>query len=117
MLRRARAARADVFENLRELVAKEDRQGRRGSLVRAEPMIVAGVRHRCPQQVGIQMHRADHRGTKRQELHIAVRRVAGFQEVRRPRARDQFRCLPDPLMPANGFSCRRQVIPYFSATR
>ena len=30
---------------------------------------------------------------------------------------DQFTCLPEPLTPANGFSCIRQVMPYFSATR
>ena len=30
---------------------------------------------------------------------------------------DQLTCLPEPLMPANGFSCSRQVMPYFSATR
>ena len=30
---------------------------------------------------------------------------------------DQFRCLPDPLTPANGFSCSRQASPYFGAVR
>ena len=25
---------------------------------------------------------------------------------------DQFTCLPDPLMPAKGFSCRRQMKPW-----
>ncbi len=29
---------------------------------------------------------------------------------------DQFTCLPEPLTPANGFSCIRQAMPYFSAT-
>ena len=30
---------------------------------------------------------------------------------------DQFTCLPEPLMPAKGFSCVRHDMPYFSATR
>ena len=30
---------------------------------------------------------------------------------------DQLTCLPDPLMPANGFSWSRQAMPYFWATR
>ena len=29
----------------------------------------------------------------------------------------QFRCLPEPLTPANGFSCIRQARPYFGAIR
>ena len=29
---------------------------------------------------------------------------------------DQLLCLPDPLTPANGFSCRRQTSPYLRAT-
>ena len=30
---------------------------------------------------------------------------------------DQLRCLPEPLTPANGFSCSRQASPYFGAVR
>ena len=30
---------------------------------------------------------------------------------------DQLTCLPEPLTPAKGFSCSRQAMPYFSATR
>ena len=30
---------------------------------------------------------------------------------------EKLTCLPEPLTPANGFSCNRQVMPYFSATR
>ena len=29
----------------------------------------------------------------------------------------QFRCLPEPLTPANGFSCSRQASPNFGAIR
>ena len=29
----------------------------------------------------------------------------------------QFRCLPEPFTPANGFSCSRQASPYFGAIR
>ncbi len=29
----------------------------------------------------------------------------------------QLRCLPEPLTPANGFSCVRQANPYFGAIR
>ena len=29
----------------------------------------------------------------------------------------QFKCLPEPLTPANGFSCSRQASPYFGAIR
>ena len=29
----------------------------------------------------------------------------------------QFRCLPEPLTPANGFSCIRHARPYFGAIR
>src|ERR1700752_1028440 len=30
---------------------------------------------------------------------------------------DQLRCLPDPLTPANGFSCSRHASPYLGAVR
>jgi hypothetical protein len=30
---------------------------------------------------------------------------------------DQLQCLPDPLMPANGFSCSSACKPWRSATR
>ena len=30
---------------------------------------------------------------------------------------DQLTCLPDPLTPANGFSCSRHASPYFGAVR
>ena len=30
---------------------------------------------------------------------------------------DQFRCLPDPFTPANGFSCSRHASPNFGAVR
>ena len=36
---------------------------------------------------------------------------------RRVQPIDQLTCLPEPLMPANGFSCSRQAMPYFCATR
>ena len=40
-----------------------------------------------------------------------------FGLVREALPSDQFTCLPDPLMLANGFSCVRHAMPYFSATR
>jgi hypothetical protein len=30
---------------------------------------------------------------------------------------EKFTCLPEPFTPANGFSCSRHSMPYFSATR
>ncbi len=41
----------------------------------------------------------------------------GSSRLPRLQPSDQLTCLPEPLMPANGFSCSRQTMPYFCATR
>ena len=41
--------------------------------------------------------------------------VPGFSRLRSPTEIDQLLCLPEPFMPAKGFSCNRQTRPCFSA--
>ena len=41
--------------------------------------------------------------------------VPGLRRLRSPTEIDQLLCLPEPLTPANGFSCRRHSKPCFSA--
>ena len=96
----------DLLEDVGEHVAEEHRQDGRRRFVGAEPVIVAGVRDAEAEQALPHVHRANHRGAEEQELHVVVRRVA---RVRAGCCRGlspmlQFRCLPEPLTPANGFS-------------
>ena len=62
---------------------------------------------------------ADDRDQERQELGVRVRVVARVEEVlaRRRCAIDQLLCLPEPLMPANGFSWIRNIRPCCGASR
>ena len=41
--------------------------------------------------------------------------VPGFSRLRSPTEIDQLLCLPEPLIPENGFSCNRHSNPCFSA--
>ncbi len=53
-----------------------------------------------------------------EELGVVVRVSPGLSRFSPASvAIDQLLCLPEPLMPANGFSCSRQTRPYFSAVR
>ena len=81
-------------------------------------MVVAGVRDARPEQVGVDVDGADDRHQERQELGVGVRVVAGssrFSPV--SVAIDQLLCLPDPLMPANGFSWMSSIRPCCWASR
>ena len=58
-----------------------------------------------------------HGRAEEQELQVLVRRVARLEQVAPVSvAIDQLLCLPEPLTPANGFSCRRQTSPWRRAT-
>ena len=61
---------------------------------------------------------ADDRQQEREELRVGVRVVARIEEVlaRRRCAIDQLLCLPEPLMPANGFSWMRNIRPCCGAS-
>ena len=104
------AALFDLLEDVLELVAQEDRDDGRRGLVGAQPVVVAGDGDGHPQQVAVLVRRPDDGRAGRQELGVLVRRVAGLSRFSPwSSAIDQLLCLPEPLMPANGFSCSRQA--------
>jgi hypothetical protein len=80
------AALLDLLEDVRELVAQEDRDDRRRRLVGAQAVVVARVRDDRPQQRRVLVHRADDRRAEHQELRVLVRRVARIQQVALRRA-------------------------------
>ena len=111
------AALLDLLEDVRQHVAEEDRDDRRRRLVGAEAMIVAGAgdaeREAAPATCA-------RRGAPRRRTPGTGRcRAASSPGLSRLLPRSslmlQFRCLPEPLTPANGFSCSRQASPYFGA--
>ena len=118
-LRAGRPALRDLLEDVGELLAEEDRDDRRRGLVGTEAMIVGRRRHDRAQQAADTCAR---RGSPRRRTPGTARcraacrpDRAGCPAVALPI--DQLTCLPEPLTPANGFSCSRQAMPYFSATR
>ena len=81
-----RLAFLDLLEHIRQLFAEENRDDRRRGLVGTEPVVVAAGRYDGPQQIGVQVHRTDHRGAEHQELHVGVWCLARLQEVAEPAA-------------------------------
>ena len=117
-LRRLRAALLDLLEHVGELIAQEDRDDRRRGFVRAQAMIVAGRGHDGPQQAWHTCAPPESR-RRRTRRNCALSCGVSPGSSRLPCVllpSDQFTCLPEPLMPANGFSCSRHAMPYFSAT-
>jgi hypothetical protein len=74
------------------------------------------------QQAAVLVHALEHGGEEEQEAQVLVRRLAGLEQVVPSSAlsdviaSDQLQCLPEPLMPANGFSCTSACRPWRSAT-
>ena len=112
------AALLELLDHVLELVAEEDRDDRRRGLVGPEPVVVVGADAiDDAQQLRVLGDGADD----------GRRRRPGTGRCRagcRPGSSrfspvsvdiDQLLCLPEPLMPANGFSCSRQTRPYLSA--
>ena len=75
------AAGFDLLEYIRQLVAQEDRDDRRGRFVGAQAMIVAGRSHHRAQHALMRIDRTNDRSAKHQELGVVMRRVAGIEQV------------------------------------
>ncbi len=71
----------ELRDDVLELRAEEDRDDRGRRLVRAEAMVVAGVRDARADEVRVDVHAADDGEEEREELRVRVRVVAGVQEV------------------------------------
>ena len=105
------------------MLAHEDRDDRRRRLVGAEAVLVARRGDAGAQQSGVLVHRLQHGGEEEQEAQVLVRRLARLEQVDAVEFGlsdvmdiDQLQCLPEPLMPANGFSCSSACRPWRSAT-
>ena len=89
-----------------------------GASLAPEAVVLADVRDRGPQQALVLVDRLDHRGAEEQEARCSPPGSrpgpSGCGPVSVPI--DQLLCLPEPLTPANGFSCSRQTSPYLRAT-
>ena len=70
-----------LIHHVLKLIAQEDRDDGRRGLVGAEPVIVAGARHRDAQKFRVLRHRADDRDAEDEELRVVVRVVAGVEQV------------------------------------
>ena len=70
-----------LVEDVRELLAEEDRDDRGRRLVGAQPMVVGCGRDHGAQQAAPSMHRADHRRAKNQELRVGVGSIAGIEQI------------------------------------
>ena len=105
----ARLAVHQHLDDLGELVAQEDRHDRRRGLVGAETVVVAAAGDAGAQEVLVLVDGLDDRSKEHHELQVLERGVAGVEEVFVGRTGDQLLCLPEPLMPSNGFSCSRHT--------
>ncbi len=71
----------DLLEDVRQLIAEEDRDDRRRRFVGAEAVVVAGAGDRVAQQPLELVDGAQHGGAEDEELDVLVRRVARVQQV------------------------------------
>ena len=75
-------------------------------------MIVARNRGGLAQQIRVSVNCFHDARQNQKELYIFVRRLTRFiMLMPSSLVRDQLLCLPEPLIPSNGFSCSRQVRP------
>ena len=108
----------DLLEDVGELVAEEDRDDRRRRFVGAEPMVVAGAGDAEAQQPLELVDRAETAAQNTRNWMLSCGVSPGLSRLLPSSSLMlQFRCLPEPLTPANGFSCIRQASPYFGAIR
>ena len=112
-----RAALLDLLEDVVELVAQEDRNNRGRCLVGARRWSLPAVATtaRSSPDTCTRHGPLPRRTPETARCRAACRRVEQLPCDALPS--DQFTCLPEPLTPANGFSCVRHAMPYFSATR
>ena len=111
------AARERV-EDVLQLGAEEDRDDRRRRLVGAQAVVLPGGGHRGAQQAlvgvdGLDRPRRRRTGTAGSSSGVSPG-SSRFSPVSVPI--DQLLCLPEPLTPANGFSCSSATRSYFGAT-
>ena len=89
-----------------------------GASLAPEAVVLAGVGDARAEEVGVDVDRPDDRQEEREELGVGVRVVARVEQVLAVvGAIDQLLCLPEPLMPANGFSWMRNIRPCCGASR
>ena len=74
-------ARGKRVDDARKLIAQEDRDNGRRSLVRAQAMVVSAARNAHAQQVLIIVDRFDDAGEEYDELQVRLRRVARVEQV------------------------------------
>ena len=83
-----------------------------GASLAPEAVVLADVRHRRPQQPLVLVDGLDDRRAEEQEAEVVGGGVARLDQVVPLSVPiDQLLCLPEPLTPANGFSCSRQTRP------
>jgi hypothetical protein len=75
-------AARDGIKDFVELGAEEDRDDRRRRLVGPQPVVLADVGDRGPQQALMLVDRLDHRGAEEEEVDVVRRRVARVEQVR-----------------------------------
>ena len=76
----------DLLEDVGELLAQEDRDDGRRSLVGTEPMVVAAGGDHGAEQVTVEMDGTNHRGAEHEELHVGMGRLTRLEQVAEPAA-------------------------------
>jgi hypothetical protein len=112
LLRRRGRALLELLDDVLQLRAEEDRHDGRRRLVRAEAVVVARVGDRRAQQVGVDVDAADDGHRNARNWALACGSLPGSSRFSPSSvAIDQLLCLPEPLMPANGFSWMSSIRP------
>ncbi len=108
----------NILQNLGELVAQEDGNNGRRRFVGAQAVVIGIRSHGGPQNVGVFINGADGGDEEDQKLDIVMRCFARGSTGCFPLLsdKDQFTCLPEPLIPAKGFSWSRHASLCFFAT-
>jgi len=109
---RVALAAGDRLEDLVQFGAEEDRDDRRRCLVGAEPVVLADVGDRGAQQPWCFLTAWITAAQKKRKWTLSAGVSPGLSRLLPVSVPiDQLLCLPEPLMPANGFSCSRQTRP------
>lgn len=90
-------ARGKRIDDTRKLIAQEDRDNGRRSLVSTKTMVVSAACNAHAQQVLIIVDRLNNAGKKYDELQVRLRRVAGSSRFSSSVPKLQLLCLPEPF--------------------
>ena len=104
----------DLLQDVHQHVAEEDRDDRRRGFVGAQAVIVGGRgdARRGAGRRGCPPRGSRRRGTPGTACWCGCRPAGSSRLTPVSVAIDQLLCLPEPLMPANGFSCRSAWRPW-----